>query len=80
MVAVLLAVALASLTGPGVGFLAGGEGFLWSFWVADGVATGLGWRGAVACGGVGRASSTALDFNRTVNALPVGLACCLGAG
>ncbi|SAY39240.1 hypothetical protein FLM9_1310 [Candidatus Synechococcus spongiarum] len=29
---------------------------------------------------MGRAVSTALDFSRTVNALPVGLAWCLGSG
>ena len=80
-VAVLLvALALACLTGPGAGPLAGGEGFLWSFWVADGVAPGVSLRGAVACGGVGRTLSTALDFRRTVNALPLGLACCLWTG
>ncbi|SAY39241.1 hypothetical protein FLM9_1311 [Candidatus Synechococcus spongiarum] len=41
VVVLLVAVALASLTGPGAVSLAGGEGFLWSFWVADGVVPGV---------------------------------------
>ena len=69
---------LASLTGPGAGSLTGWDGFLWSLWLA-GNGLGAGLRGGEACAGVGRAVTTGLAFNRTVDALLVGLAC-LGAG
>lgn len=77
--AILVALALAGLTDSGAASLAGGEGFLCSVRVADGVAPGVSLCGALVCGGVGRAVSAALDFSRTLSALPVGLACCLGA-
>ena len=76
----LAAPALDGLTRLGAGSLTGGDAFFWSTWASVGGAPEVGLRGAVAWGGVGPAVSDALDFKRAVGALPVDLACCLGAG